>query len=99
MAAEIDFTHVDSLVDSEQHDESRRVLMNAYENGNKESVETLWRLARTLYYMSAVDKKKHKDLMYEGESAINIWRCFFDARIYRVFRSKVCSRRSRALSR
>lgn len=67
MIAEVDYARVDSLVANEQLDESRRLLMDAYEtSNNKESVELLWRLARTLYFISADDKKKHKELMYEG---------------------------------
>ncbi|KAI6202780.1 hypothetical protein M3Y94_00479900 [Aphelenchoides besseyi] len=62
----IDYAQIDQLFDSDKHDESQKMLMEHYKD-NEESVELLWRLARTMYFLSVDDKKKHKDTMYEGQ--------------------------------
>ncbi|KAI6207265.1 hypothetical protein M3Y99_01853600 [Aphelenchoides fujianensis] len=63
----LDLAQVDQLFDADKHEETQQVLMKHYEGGNQENVDVLWRLARAMYFLSVEDKKKHKDLMYEGQ--------------------------------
>lgn len=64
---EIDFSKFEAMFEKSEHLEAYEQLMELYNAGNEDNVDVLWRLARALYFMAVVDKKKHKDRMYEGQ--------------------------------
>jgi len=64
---EATYSNFDAMFEKGEHEEAYKQLMESYKNGNEDNVAILWRLARALYFLSVDDKKKHKDLMYEGQ--------------------------------